>query len=430
MPEKITLKDLDENQLKTTEVRNSETVVVCTCLDTDPTLEIMGYILEKYEKTIIDELVKMIKRINGYGGVIVMDSQNQPAIEAMKDAIAQNQTKVQLEIKLAERKMMLAEPSALISYLELGKALGFDYQSETEKLTFKDRPVLIISGEALINQDTDGIQNNPKIRCYQITGEGIGKCIVEDRADLKISTLLEKNNINLESVKAVNVGGLCGQLLNRTGSEIAIDDNFSGSIQVLTEKNCMVDFLKNVLEILKSESCGTCSLCRQGLLQIYFMIKDITAKKGRPNDVKDMLEIAEAIATTANCDFGKNAAALIISSVVNFEDEFEKHIDRGRCDALVCKKMITYHILGEKCQGCGACISVCPHNAIAGSDKMIHVIDQEKCDQCGDCLSECIKAGYLAIVAAGGVKPKTPAEPVPVGSFKKQGLGLRGKKKS
>lgn len=429
MPEKLTLTDLDDNRLNETEAKNRPIVVICRCLDTDPTLEIMGYILEKYPKTIITELVKMIKRMNGHRGVIVLDSQNQAAIEAVKEAIAQSQTEVQLEIKLAERKMMLAEPSALITYLERGKALGFDYRSETEMLTFEGSPALVINGETLINQNEDGIQNNPQIRCYQISGEAIEKCIVEDRADLTISTLLEKNNINLETVKAVCVGGLRGQLRNRTGLEVAIDDNFSGGIQVLTEKNCIVDVMKQVVETLKSESCGTCSLCRQGLLQIYFMIKDITAKKGRPNDVKDMLEIAEAIAATANCDFGKDAAALVISAVVNFEDEFEKHIDRGRCDTLVCKKMITYHILGEKCQGCGACIRVCPHDAIAGSDKMIHVIDQEKCDQCGDCLSECTKAGYQAIVAAGGVKPKTPTEPVPVGSFKKQGLGLRGKKK-
>jgi NADH-quinone oxidoreductase subunit F len=430
MPEKTTVKNLDGNQLKTIEVENSEIVVVCNCLDADPTLEINEYILEKYSKTIIDELLKMIKRINGHRAVIVMDSQYQSAFESLKEAIAQNQTAIQLEIKLVENKMMLAEPSALITYLERGKALGFDYLSEAETLSFEDKPVLVISGETLINQNEDGIQNNPKIRCYQLTGEGIEKCIVEDRADLKISTLLEKNNINLESVKGVCVGGWRGQLLNRTGLEVAIADNLTGGIQVFTEKNCIVDFMKQVLEILKSESCGTCALCRQGLLQIFFMIKDITAKKGRTNDVKDMLEIAEAMSATANCDFGKNAAALIISAVVNFEDEFEKHIDRGRCDALVCKKMITYHILGEKCQGCGACYSICPHNAIAGSDNMIHLIDQEKCDQCGDCLTECNKAGYQAIVAAGGVKPKTPVEPVPVGSFKKQGLGLRGKKKS
>ena len=42
----------------------------------------------------------------------------------------------------------------------------------------------------------------------------------------------------------------------------------------------------------------------------------------------------------------------------------------------------------EKCIGCGACIAVCPHDAISLKDGKA-VIDQKKCNKCFDCIEIC-----------------------------------------
>ncbi len=41
----------------------------------------------------------------------------------------------------------------------------------------------------------------------------------------------------------------------------------------------------------------------------------------------------------------------------------------------------------SECVACGACVDVCPENAIACDD--VAVIDAEKCIDCNACVDEC-----------------------------------------
>ena len=41
----------------------------------------------------------------------------------------------------------------------------------------------------------------------------------------------------------------------------------------------------------------------------------------------------------------------------------------------------------SECVGCGACVSVCPNEAITVDD--VAVVDSSKCVDCGACIDEC-----------------------------------------
>jgi len=49
---------------------------------------------------------------------------------------------------------------------------------------------------------------------------------------------------------------------------------------------------------------------------------------------------------------------------------------------------MSYKIDKNKCLGCGACVSVCPHHAIILKNGKAE-IDQKKCRQCGRCKEIC-----------------------------------------
>lgn len=47
--------------------------------------------------------------------------------------------------------------------------------------------------------------------------------------------------------------------------------------------------------------------------------------------------------------------------------------------------------INESCTGCGACIKICPTEAIAGEKKKRHAIDAVLCIECGACGKICPK---------------------------------------
>ena len=87
---------------------------------------------------------------------------------------------------------------------------------------------------------------------------------------------------------------------------------------------------------------------------------------------------------TGTSEDGKNNYALQY-----FRSEYEAHIVDKKCPAGVCKDLLTYRIVEDKCKGCTLCKRVCPVGAISGDVRNPHVIDPAKCIKCGACMGGC-----------------------------------------
>lgn len=185
-------------------------------------------------------------------------------------------------------------------------------------------------------------------------------------------------------------------------------------LRVYDDSHCIVDTLRKTMDILRRESCGRCVFCREGCKQMHAILEDIAAAKGTLADPGLLELLSDAAVDGALCDFGRGAGRVMRGALGTFRPEIEAHLNR-RCHASLCKGFITYHILPRACNGCGVCVEVCRQKAIAGDTGEIHVIDGFDCNKCGECLTACPENG---IVRAGAVKPRTPKEPIPVGTWK------------
>ncbi|MDQ7778229.1 MAG: NADH-quinone oxidoreductase subunit NuoF [Planctomycetota bacterium] len=204
--------------------------------------------------------------------------------------------------------------------------------------------------------------------------------------------------LNDKEFKAVQTGGPSGGCLPAAWLESPVDYESlaaagsivgSGGMVVMDEDNCMVDVARYFLDFTQKESCGECVPCRLGTKQMLDILKDITAGKGRPGDIELLLELAEGIKRGSLCGLGQTAPNPVLTTVKYFRSEYEAHIHEKKCPARVCKPLIHYRILTDKCKGCGLCLKNCPATAITGENKKIHVVDQSKCVKCGVCLEKC-----------------------------------------
>jgi NAD-dependent dihydropyrimidine dehydrogenase PreA subunit len=163
----------------------------------------------------------------------------------------------------------------------------------------------------------------------------------------------------------------------------------SGGMIVMDDENCMVNIAKYYLEFTLDESCGKCTPCRVGNKRLHEILTTITEGKADGDTMNKLSALADTIKKTSLCGLGQTSPNPVLSTMKFFKDEYIEHIKDHKCRAGVCKSLMQYVIISDKCVGCTACARNCPQNCITGKVKQPHVIDQEKCIKCGLCFQKC-----------------------------------------
>jgi len=241
-----------------------------------------------------------------------------------------------------------------------------------------------------------------------------GKVVNSGLAEVPMGTTLRELIYDIgggiakdKQFKAIQIGGPSGGCLPKTLLDIPIDyDSLreagsmmgSGGMIVMDEDNCMVDAARFFLDFSTKESCGKCTMCRLGTLQMLHILEDITAGRGKIEDIDLLLALAEDVKMGSLCGLGKTAPNPVLTTLRYFRDEYEAHILEKRCPARVCPELTAYYILPDKCdRACEHCVLTCPTEAIKGGKGEIKIIDQEKCSKCSTCLEVC-PPEYNAVV--------------------------------
>ncbi|OQX26984.1 MAG: NADH dehydrogenase [Desulfobacteraceae bacterium IS3] len=206
-----------------------------------------------------------------------------------------------------------------------------------------------------------GVLKNKKFKAVQ-TGGPSGGCIPEQFLDLKV-----------DFDELTKVGSIMG----------------SGGMIVMDQDTCMVDVARYFMDFLKEESCGQCNPCREGIKQMLEILTRICKGEGREGDIQLLEEIGSMVQKFSLCGLGTSAPNPVLTTLLYFRDEYEKHIKEKKCPAGVCKSLFHYEIDAEACTGCGLCAKRCPQEAIKGEKKEPHVLDQAKCIKCGICYDVC-----------------------------------------
>jgi NADH-quinone oxidoreductase subunit F len=242
-----------------------------------------------------------------------------------------------------------------------------------------------------------------------------GKVVNTGLAEVPMGTTLRQVVFDVGSgikdgkrFKAVQIGGPSGGCLPESALDLPIDfDSLtqagammgSGGMIVLDEDDCMVEIARYFLEFTQRESCGKCTFCRLGTKQMLEVLDEFTKGKGKIEDLDMLIGLAEDVKAGSLCGLGRTAPNPVLSTLRYFRDEYEAHIKEGRCPALMCRELIAYYIIPEKCERtCDACVGTCTVEAISSHlTKRYKIIDQTKCVKCGTCLKAC-PPQYSAVV--------------------------------
>ena len=265
--------------------------------------------------------------------------------------------------------------------------------------TYANSPQIILKGADWFS--SMGTEKSKGTKVFALGGKINHTGLVEIPMGTPLREIIEEIGGGIpggKKFKAAQTGGPSGGCIPAIHIDTPIDyDNLiaigsmmgSGGLIVMDEDNCMVDIAKFFLQFTVDESCGKCTPCRVGTKRLYEILEKITSGKGELSDIDKLEELCAYIKQNALCGLGQTAPNPVLSTLRYFKDEYIAHIVDKKCPAGVCKDLLTYRILADKCKGCTKCMRNCPVGAISGEVKQPHVIDTSKCIKCGLCMSNC-----------------------------------------
>ena len=317
-----------------------------------------------------------------------------------------------LHIRLGAGAFVCGEETALMTSIEGNrgeprprppypavKGLFGKPTTENNVETFANIPQIILHGAEFFN--SMGTEKSSGTKVFALGGKINNTGLVEIPMGTTLREIIEDIGggiPNGKKFKAAQTGGPSGGCIPASLMDTPIDyDNLtaigcmmgSGGLIVMDEDNCMVDIAKFFLDFTVDESCGKCTPCRIGTKRMRELLEKITDGKATLEDLDELESLAHYIKDNSLCGLGQTAPNPVLATLRFFKDEYIAHIVDKKCPAGVCKKLVSYSIVADKCKGCTACARKCPVGAISGAVKTAHTIDTSKCVKCGVCMDTC-----------------------------------------
>ncbi|HHU91081.1 MAG TPA: NADH-quinone oxidoreductase subunit NuoF, partial [Clostridiaceae bacterium] len=404
---------------------NDQKYVCCNADEGDPGAFMDRSILEGDPHTLIEAMAIAGYAIGSNQGYIYVRAEYPIAVQRLQIAINQAREygllgknifgtdfSFDLDIRLGAGAFVCGEETALMTSIEghrgeprtrppfpAVKGLWGKPTILNNVESYANIPVILLKGADWFNNI--GTEKSKGTKVFAIGGKINNTGLVE----IPMGTTLREVVYDIgggipkgKKFKAAQTGGPSGGCIPADYIDTPIDyDNLiklgsmmgSGGMIIMDEDNCMVDIAKFFLEFTVDESCGKCPPCRIGTKRMYEILDRITNGKGEEGDIEKLELLAESIKQGALCGLGQTAPNPVLSTLRYFRDEYEAHVKEHRCPAGVCKAMLKYTIIADKCKGCSLCSKKCPVGAISGEIKKPYLIDQSKCIKCGVCMEVC-----------------------------------------
>ena len=397
--------------------------IICNADEGDPGAFMNRRVLEGDPHSVLEGMIVAAYAIGAARGYIYCRAEYPVAVRTLRIAIQQARAygllgenilgsgfSFDLEVRIGAGAFVCGEETALIASIEGRRGMPRTRPPFPAVSGLWGKPTIINNVETLATlpkilvngpewYSRHGTQGSKGTKTFSLVGKVRRTGLIEVPFGVTLRKVIYDVGGGLaKDFKAVQTGGPSGGCLGEEFLDTPIDyENLaaagsimgSGGLIVVDRNTCIVDTAKYFLKFTQAESCGKCVPCRVGTRHLVDILDRICAGEGEIADIERLERLSTSIKGGSLCGLGQTAPNPVLSSLRYFRGEFLSHIVDKRCPAAVCKDLVVYRIMPDKCTGCQRCVQVCPTAAITGPRSEPHNLDESKCIKCRSCYEIC-----------------------------------------
>jgi NADH:ubiquinone oxidoreductase subunit F (NADH-binding)/NAD-dependent dihydropyrimidine dehydrogenase PreA subunit/(2Fe-2S) ferredoxin len=397
--------------------------LICNADEGDPGAFMNRSLIESDPHAVLEGMLIAGYAIGASKGIIYIRAEYPLAIERLKNAIAQMReygllgdkvldTKFSFDIKIKEGAgaFVCGEETALISSIEGKRGMPRSRPPFPAISGLYGCPTIINNVETLgtlpniLRNGAEwytkfGKEGNRGTKTFSLVGKIRRPGLIEVQLGTPLREIIFDIGGGVQkNFKAIQTGGPSGGCLSEEFLDLPVDYESlasagsimgSGGLIIMDDDTCIVDVARYFLDFTQKESCGKCVPCRVGTRHMVEILDKITHGEGTPDDLLALRTLGDTIKKGALCGLGQTAPNPVLTTLRYFRNEYLEHIKDNRCRATVCKDLIEYRVIKEKCTGCQSCVRACPTGAISGPRSEPHNLDASKCIKCRSCYEIC-----------------------------------------
>ena len=226
--------------------------------------------------------------------------------------------------------------------------------------TLANLPVIALRGAEWFR--SIGTPEYPGTKLFSVVGDVARPGVVEAPIGVSLGRLIEEAAGGVSGswpIKWVQIGGACGGVVappstDGPGGNAARGDFDwravllepaslashgaglgTGSVLVADATRCPVDVARSLARFFARESCGYCTPCREGTLQILTMLDRLAAGQGAAEDVERLEVLTDVMQVASRCALGQSAPVGLKGLLRHFREEVAAHA-RGHCPTGAC----------------------------------------------------------------------------------------------
>lgn len=199
--------------------------------------------------------------------------------------------------------------------------------------TFANIPPILLNGSDWFKSFGTAASTGTKV--FSLSGDVVNRGIVEAPFGTTLRELIYDFGGGIKGGKRlgfVQTGGSAGTVLSDKYLDIPLDyasmkafnvSIGSGVVLVASENVPLLPFLAEVAHFFWHESCGKCTPCREGTLQIKTIMESLVNRTASPDCLQHLTQLLGLLGDTSFCGLGQAVPMAFESALRNFSEEFE-----------------------------------------------------------------------------------------------------------